>query len=597
MASKTASHPVISLGLIPDGITKGLNAARNILNTGMKTLAAPFKTPLFGVALANQAAEFGQKINRLFLEPFRQLMAQEDLFSRFSVLAGGTDKAGKALDQFKGISRQTGISLTELSTSLDTLLQGQFSFAGAVAQIDDLSKVASVLGEGSLPMLTQAAAKFRSNAFVGFEDINQVAASGLPIFEALAQQIGITADEARGLARNGMITGLQARNALNGAAAMGAGANGGQQEQTLSGVVSRLREGLNQTLAEIGSAVSKVIDVPSLLSRFRGFLDGIRAFIAAAFGPLVDVVGKGNLQQAFDEARTATLSLLQAIGNGIIDMGTKLLVISNHLIDIYNRINAYFSGSDPEQGIRGFFNKLGQWEFDAGEWLAKKVGIDPGPNPFGPEAIQKAREEIFQPIQKFNVGGAEQMKANLGKVIDGARNQAAVNRAMAEAAMEADRQVENFDQAKGALEQFGQAFKNAMGDPFFTAIENLTKFEQLLLDAENQGVAMREQLLAENQNVSIGLMKPVLDFANQQAKVLQDARTNAVSTTGSAALVESIGKAQIGGQVQADVQNRIAQSLELQKQIQEETKRASIEAVGFLRQIANQPKGNPIGKI
>jgi hypothetical protein len=323
------------------------------------------------------------------------------------------------------------------------------------------------------------------------------------------------------------------------------------------------------------------------------------------FGPLIDVVGKGNMQQAFDDARNTTLNVLQIIGDGIIDLGRNMLTVANGVIDVVNSIRYLTTvTTDPGSGVVGAINKLRLVMQLHLETMLDMFGLL-GVIPENQRALNLAKQwkDDWQnnanqnvPLVKFNLGG-QGLKKQLGEIIDGARNAPGVMNAANGFDNEAARMVENFDQAKGALEQFGQSFKNAMGDPLTAAIENLARFDQLIQEAENQGVGLKADLLAANPNVVVGLMKPVLDFANQQAQVLQQARTNSVNTVGSAALVESIGKAQIGGQVTADVQTRIAQSLELQKGINEQTRDASIQAAGFLRQIANQPKGNPIGKI
>lgn len=631
--AKSASYPVISLGLDPSGITKGLNAARNTLKTGMASLSSAVSTPLFGVALANQASEFGQKINRLFLEPFRQLMAQEDLTSRFSVLAGGTDKAGKALDQFKGISRQTGLSLAELSGGLDTLLQGQFSFAGAVAQIEDLSQVASILGEGSLPMLTQAAAKFRSNAFAGFEDLNSLAQSGLPVFDALAERIGVTGDQAKKMAKDGLITGLQAREALNNAAnpkevvqpirliedannkniiggarealdkALGAPVNvimeaKANREQTLSGVVSKLRAGLDQTLAEVGNAISRVIDVPTLLTRFRGFVSTVQSLLEQAFGPLKNVIGGdgGNLKRAFMDAQSATVEALKAIGEGFFSFLAGLQKVTNGLIDVLNWARSWSGASqkfNPDQERLIANTQRGMW----------------GGNPLGisgmvaeyfnrNNAIAKLQGNGMLPKNEFgNVDfGIEGLRKKFGDAIAGAAKAIPGNPVADEMARAQARQAEAFAQANGALSSFSETFKSAFSSPFDDAQAQLSRLGSLMRDAVAVGLGRNEVWAMADQSL-LGIGKSVLSFIDQTSQQIKDSQFSTVQSLGTAGLVESITKAQAGSGGQADMQTRLVQAMELQRQIAAQNLDLSRQAVNALQSIANKPVAQAIGRI
>jgi hypothetical protein len=324
--------------------------------------------------------------------------------------------------------------------------------------------------------------------------------------------------------------------------------------------------------------------------------------LETAFGPLKNVIGAdgGNLKQAFISAQSASITALTKIGEGFFSFLSGLEKVTNALIQLLGSIIRL---SDV---LGAKFTDAQEKQIEAFQKANQVRVIVPQ---IGPQMIPLQRDKAIEMMRKQGLlpGGGDlgpvnfgipQMKGQFADLMkDAAKNLGKPNAAIEEQARILARQTENYNQAKSALETFSFQFEHAFDSPLDDAAKKLAAFDTLVNQAMMQGVASPEILAQRAAMGEAAIGKGIIDFANSQAQTFQNLRSNSVNASGSAALIESIGKAQIGGQVQPDVQNRIAQSLELQKQIQEETKRASLEAVGFLRQIANQPKGNPIGKI
>jgi hypothetical protein len=711
MASKTAAFPVISLMLDASGITRGLAVAQSALKTGMDRLASAVKTPFVGVALANQAAEFSAKLTRLFGEPFRQLMSREDMASQFSLVAGGADVAAKGLEGLRRVSRETGVSIEEMSTGLQSLLQGGFSFEGARQQIIDLTGAATVLGQGSLPMLAQAAAKFRGSAFAGFEDVNAIAAQGIPIYEALAQRLGVGADEARRLVREGMVTGLEARGALN-EAANGAviqpnikpiqdarqqieqlfqnpikvnldgqdaanagnkiGRNIGQvlgdlnakgfpvfralseqlgvsaqkaedlarrgfipaakaaealgkmqagavgplqaQEQTLSGSVSRLREGLNQTLAEIGAAVNRVLDVPSLLARFRGFIDGVRAVIEAGLGPLKGVIGAdgGGLKEKFKAAQEFSITALQAISAGFFEFLRGLEGIVNGFRSVVEFMSSWFTQKftkDQEKMIADWqeankrFIQAPQLQGGAGGVPRGGLIQVIGNRDAAIDALQAQGKlpRLGDPID-FKIGAME-AKVNdaLAKARENLKKQgeAAAKAAEGQAA-ELNRQAEEQLQATDNLRQFTDTFKASMKVPVEVAQKQAEQLNTLITQAANKGAKLTQQQIADNEIAQAAIGRGLMDMLAQQTSMLNQARESVAYMPGSQDLIASITRAQNRETTDpaANIQERVARLAQAQLDEQRRQNEIGKNIFGALVALNQKPVAiNPVAAL
>lgn len=667
MARAGASYPSIFLGLDASRVQAGLESVKRMWSATMSTLTAPAKTALIGTAFANQAAEFGGKLTRLFGEPFRQLMEQEDLTSRFSLVAGGADKSSQAFEGFRRVSRETGVAIADMAQGLETLLQGQFSFEGARQQILDLTSVAAVLGQGSLPMLAQAAAKFRSQAFAGFEDINQVAAQGIPIYDALAQRLGVTADEARRMAREGLVTGLQARGALNdaagqavvrvdvkplqdareqlnrlvqnpvnvqvdgrGVAEVGLVLNGlaargfpvfqaladqmgiaaqqakelaGQglipaaeaarvigklevkagngnalqaQEQTLSGVVSRLREGLSQTLATIGEAVSRAVDVPTVLARFRGFVEGIRSVIEAGLGPLRGVIGAdgGGLKEKFQSAQEFTINALKAVSDGFFSFLRGMEGIVNQFKRVIDYLASWLPEkfSEAQEKTIQDFQKANQVRIQrevvgrGGELIKQRAELVDMPRDL---AIKALREQGALPALPGQGGpidlGINGMQANVNKALENARKNLADQNGEAakqaeKLAAEQRRQAEATNEARDALSQFTSQFTKAINTPVELAQQKAQQLDTLIAQARNKGVEFTAQMQADNEAARIAIGRGMLDMLNQQAQIVNQSKESVAYNPGSTDLIASITRAQNRETVDpsVNIQQRVA---------------------------------------
>ena len=577
MARAGASYPSIFLGLDASRVQAGLESVKRMWSATMSTLTAPAKTALIGTALANQAAEFGGKLTRLFGEPFRQLMEQEDLTSRFSLVAGGADKSSQAFEGFRRVSRETGVAIADMAAGLETLLQGQFSFEGARQQILDLTNVAAVLGQGSLPMLAAAAAKFRSQAFAGFEDINAVAAQGIPIYDALAQRLGVTADEARRMAREGLVTGLQARGALNDAAnAQAVQGAGGAQEQTLSGVVSRLREGLNQTLATIGEAVSRAVDVPTVLARFRGFIEGIRSVIEAGLGPLKNVIGPdgGGLKEKFQSAQEFTINALKAVSDGFFSFLRGMEGIVNQFKRVIDYLASWLPEkfSEAQEKTIQDFQKSNQVRIQrevvgrGGELIKQRAELIDMPRD---QAIKALREQGALPALPGQGGpidlGINGMQARVNEALENARKNLADQNGQAakqaeKLAAEQRRQAEATNEARDALSQFTGQFTKAINTPVELAQQKAQQLDTLIAQARNKGVEFTAQMQADNEAARIAIGRGMLDMLNQQAQIVNQSKESVAYNPGSTDLIASITRAQNRETVDpsVNIQQRVA---------------------------------------
>lgn len=432
MAKKgVIAYPFVQLGMDASQYKEGLRQA----GQGFKTFAGMAQTAfkaatLPGLALhhmvtpLNQGLELAAKLTRTVGQPFAQLMNQEKAAKGLALVAGNAQAARMAFDQLRNISRNTGTDLGELAGHLKTLMGAGLGVLDATDALTQFAKVAGALGEGGLGRLAEASAEFAKGTFASVESLDKLAAEGIPIYRALADELSrmegaqVSIADAAARAARGEISGEVAGRALNAAAQspeMQAAAQAA--DQTLSGLVAKFTQTSQDTFARIGEWFAKTFNIGAVAEFARGFMDAGRQLIEALVGPLGDAFNNiGDSFQAGGEFFKTVLekgsTFLVAFLQGLEETLSYLEVVAQKILGVAEGVAGFTDhiGEMLKRPITGTMEAI--WDtFLAKPFKQIKYGFLGGPLPDGLEEKPKA---IFGP----NALGSDRLALGLSGIQD-----------------------------------------------------------------------------------------------------------------------------------------------------------------------------------
>lgn len=229
----------------------------------------------------------------------------EQLEVSFQTLLKSAEKGSKFFEDLKNFAAKTPFEMKEVAAAAKVMLGYGFSADETNKQLQILGDVAAATGgdiEGLSVIMGQGAAlgKFMT------VDLKQLAMRGIPILDALATQLGVTASEVMEMASTSQISYPMVAKAIEDMSKKGGPYFNAMQNQskTLGGLFSTLKDTATQAFAEIGMSIKdtfqldKVIvqftdKIQALTTWFKGLSDEQRkaivvaAGVAAAIGPLL----------------------------------------------------------------------------------------------------------------------------------------------------------------------------------------------------------------------------------------------------------------------------------------------------------------------
>lgn len=491
MAKKgVIAYPFVQLGLDASQYKEGLRQA----GQGFKTFAGMAQTAfkaatLPGLALTtmvtplNQGLELAAKLTRTVGQPFAQLMNQEKAAKGLALVAGNAQAARMAFDQLRNISRNTGTDLGELSQNLKTLLGSGMELVEATGALTNFAKVAGALEEGGLGRLADAAASFSQSTFASVESLDKLAAEGIPIYRALADELSrmegaqVSVADAAARASRGEISGAVANRALNAAAASPEMQDAARAaDQTLSGLVAKFTQSSQDTFARIGEWFAKTFNIGAVAEFARGFMDAGRQLIEALVGPLGEafnnigdsfqaggeffktVLDQGSVfLVAFVEGLEETLSYLEIVAQKIMSAAEGAARFADHIGEMLRR------------PITGTLEAIGDAIFGGPKGPTKAVF---GPNALGSDRLALGLSGIQDQFNAFRAGGGVINPNQAGPNMAQIQAKAALEMAVAQGKAIASAQsfAEGLDPAGQAAKAFADKTKQAQ-----TIAEQLTK--------------------------------------------------------------------------------------------------------------------------
>lgn len=313
----------------------------------------------------------------------------------FTTLLGSADKAQKFLADLSSFAARTPFEMPGLQDASRKLLAFGFQADQIIPMMTSIGDAVAALGGGAaeIDRVTYALGQMQAKGKVSAEEMGQLAELGIPVWQMLADKIGVDIPTAMKMAENGAIDATTGINAVLEGMNKRFGGAMEKQSTTLNGMWSTFKDNLGQTLTAIGFSLVETFDLKNKLSgalewmtQFTNIVkgQGLAEAIKQMFPPevkitVVAIAGAiaGALVPALASmavaawaalspllpfiAAGAALALLayyiwenwQPIKKWFIDLWTSITstvtalwnTIKGNAITIWNSISAYFKGA------------------------------------------------------------------------------------------------------------------------------------------------------------------------------------------------------------------------------------------------------------
>jgi hypothetical protein len=230
----------------------------------------------------------------------------EQLRTTLRFVTGSVEGGQRAFNQLKTLARQTQFSTAELSNAFVTLTNAGIEPTDELLKtfIDTASVTANSLD--TLNDLTRLFAKGATGAGIGAQSLSQLAGKGIPVFQILEKELGLTRTQINKFAED---------------------ADGSKE------ILSALERGLSQTFG--GASAERAGDlgivIKNLFEDFKGFADLIGT--------------QGGFSKSFKELLISFGQLLETLRPVILLMGKLLTVVVDTAKGGFDLLNVTLQGT------------------------------------------------------------------------------------------------------------------------------------------------------------------------------------------------------------------------------------------------------------
>lgn len=171
----------------------------------------------------------------------------------FKTMLGSKEKADLLMNQAVELAAKTPFTLQDVATGAKQMIAYGFAAENVISQIKMLGDIASGVST-DLSGLVYLYGTLKTSGRVTIIDLQQFAGRGVPIFEQLSLQLGVTTAEIRGLVSAGKIGFPQIEKAFQSMTSSGGMFFNLMEEQsrTVTGRISNLQDSWSRMLNEIG---------------------------------------------------------------------------------------------------------------------------------------------------------------------------------------------------------------------------------------------------------------------------------------------------------------------------------------------------------
>jgi tape measure domain-containing protein len=280
--ARAAASAIGSIGSAAGRATRSV-AAMAAKFTGIGSLLAALGGGVGALSALSKAADF------------------ETLNTSFSTLIGNAEETTRVMGDLKKFANVTPFSTSEVLNVGKNLIALGSDTKTLVAEMRALGDVASGM---NIPLgeLAEIYGKARTQGTLFAEDLNQLAGRGVPIFQKLAEVLGVSTGEVKKLASEGQITFPLLQKVFSDLTTEGGKFFGMMEKQsaTTKGLLSTLKSSLDDLLVTIGSPINDFLKpiIAGNIARMQALNQRVTAFLtllskAREQGQVGELLGAG----------------------------------------------------------------------------------------------------------------------------------------------------------------------------------------------------------------------------------------------------------------------------------------------------------------
>lgn len=277
---------IARLTLDTAGFSKGLDAAMGKID-GLVRMAAVVETALVGTFAAAAA------------EGLRFASELEQLDIAFTTFLGSAEASGAFLEQMKQFAAQTPFQFEDVTKGAQKLMALGFAAEDTIPVLAAIGDRMSSLGAGAADInrTIRALGQMKGRGMVVTQEMNQLTEVGIKAWDILAKEVGVSTSEIRGMVEARMIDSSTFLKAFMHSTASEVGGMMEKQSQTLTGLVSTLKDNVSMELADaftpLRDALKPLVKsvgeaLPTVLAAFAPFI-ALLGDMAGAIAYLIDL--------------------------------------------------------------------------------------------------------------------------------------------------------------------------------------------------------------------------------------------------------------------------------------------------------------------
>lgn len=267
----------------------GVQKQCNSLTNTVKKVA----TAIAGAFVVKKVIEFGTAIAKVGVE-YNALKEQSKV--TWTTLLGSQEQAISQLERIEKFAASTPFSKMGVDQMAKYLHNAGYEGDAVFDTLTKIGDMGSAFGvqEDSLVELTRQFSQVQQAGYAYTEDLNILADRGIPIYQAIADQVGVTVAEVKKMASEGKLTADIYNSAIDSMAATTAGAMDAQSK-TFNGMMSTLQDNLTTVAGLI---------TEKLFTALSGLLERLL--------PIVEAFA--NAYKETGSFKTALLEAMEAMG-------------------------------------------------------------------------------------------------------------------------------------------------------------------------------------------------------------------------------------------------------------------------------------------
>ena len=288
----------------------GVEKQCNSLTKTVKKVA----TAIAGAFVVKKVVEFGTAIAKVGVE-YNALKEQSKV--TWTTLLGSQEQAISQLERIEKFAASTPFSKMGVDQMAKYLHNAGYEGDAVFDTLTKIGDMGSAFGvqEDSLVELTRQFSQVQQAGYAYTEDLNILADRGIPIYQAIADQVGVTVAEVKKMASEGKLTADIYNSAIDSMAATTAGAMEAQSK-TFNGMMSTLQDNLTTVAGLI---------TEKLFSALSGLLEKLL--------PVVEAFA--NAYKETGSFKTALLEAMEAMGlEKWIEFGAEVKSVCDKVKDL-----------------------------------------------------------------------------------------------------------------------------------------------------------------------------------------------------------------------------------------------------------------------